>query len=238
MRLIKMLLVCSMIVALAPVAASAEGARGTERSVKNSPRIVQQGMAALRSLVETHPDRLVSRTLSEWIGSSVIPVSMESDLMPAEMAMGLVDIGGTTRLVLVVNPLFILRPQKNNAKDDLLYKQLVVYHETKHADDHMSGRILLTSSVAQDDPKDIAAKARNIWRAEYSATFAEWKFAERISATHLMSSFKKMIAIHGERRGFLEAFAPLIFRGAMVSDPRPFLPHWKKLYQEEKKRLH
>ncbi|MDO8490166.1 MAG: hypothetical protein Q7S47_01995 [bacterium] len=236
MRLIE-ILISGLLVLATPLIVNAESAVGSKRSVERSPQAVQQGMLVLRRLVETHPDLLVRRTLSGWIGSGVISISMESDLMPSEMAMEIVKINGAELLVLVANPNFLLRRQLATQKDDMLYKQLVIYHETTHAADHLAGRIRLTPAITPNDPKMIAAKARSLWMAEYSATFAEWKLAKKISATHLMSNIKKSIAIHGERRGFLEAFAPLMFRGAMVSNPAPFLPTWKKMYQEEKKRL-
>ena len=192
----------------------------------------------LRELVQTHPRFEVRSGLNEWIITGKVFLATQADRLPPEMEVALVMTEGRRIPTLVVNPVFITGISNFDRRKDLLYKQLVLWHEFQHLANHFSGAVPLRPDSLQPG-ESVSDRARYVWQSEHRATRQEWLLAKEWHAEELLPAIAQWVTLLGEEKGFLRGFFELMKATAPVitSEPQVFIPLWQGIYEKEMQAL-
>ena len=191
----------------------------------------------LYELVDGHPRKEIRQELRQWLDSGRVWISFQSDLMPEEMAIELVNVDTGPVPVQVINPAFIIKPQFFDLHRDRRYKELVIYHSYDRLKNHFTGVLPLRSSIFEPG-ETIKNRAEYVWQEQFSGVSAEWKLAKELNVESLMPVIQVAVKSFGEQEGFLEGFYRLITTMRdHVHDIDKFIPYWDALYRKELAKL-
>ncbi len=222
--LIYLLFISNLIAAQSPVRLAAPNMRNILAS------------ELLRDLLRNHPDQWVRNELYSIINSGKIALSFNAIGKDSEMALSQLPYNGTWLVILGINPDFLLEKRFPDTGTDKRYKQLVIYHEAIHIQNHLSGLILIPQSEKVPDEKE----ANRIWDSEYAATRLEIEFAKRLGWNDLIDPvLRKTLGTIKEPIAHLD----MLYQ-ALILEHLPHLPKsdvfektWKKRYQDQRSRL-
>jgi hypothetical protein len=188
----------------------------------------------LSSILDTHPDPLVSVDLKKWAQEGKVAFA-QNNLYPALSSSAERTVKGE-QILLWYDPFYILDPPfTNDPAEKLAYLQLEVYHEAVYISEHIHGRYKLQAMKERSTGPPLF-EAEKMWKIEWTVMQGKWQLAKKLGVPHLLPSIYAATRANDTPRSFLEGF----YRLRMENEARvePALgPYFTAIYEREKAKI-